>query len=47
MKRTKIIDDKKKALERLKELSKLIKKNNILYHKLDNPIITDNQFELY
>jgi len=42
MKRTKIIDDEKKALERLKELSKLIKKNNILYHKLDNPIITDN-----
>ena len=47
MKRTKIIDDKKKALERLKELAKLIKKNNILYHKLDKPIITDNQFDNY
>ena len=47
MKRTKIIDDEKKVLERLKELSKLIKKNNILYHKLDNPIITDNQFDNY
>ena len=47
MKRTKIIDDKKKALKRLKELAKLIKKNNILYHKLDKPIITDNQFDNY
>ena len=36
--------DKKDIIKRLKELSKLIKKHNIHYHKEDKPIITDKNF---
>ena len=47
MKKIKINNDEKKILKRLKKLSKLIKKNNNLYHKLDKPLITDKEFDTF
>ena len=35
----------KKILNRLKKLSKEIKKHNNLYHNLDSPIITDAEYD--
>ena len=47
MKNDNLIDIEKKALKRLEKLSKIIIKNNILYHKLDKPILSDKEFDLY
>ena len=39
------LSDENKILNRLKKLSKLIKKHNFHYHNKDKPIITDGEFD--
>ena len=39
------MDKEEKILKRLRELSDLIKKHNYNYHTLDNPKITDREFD--
>ena len=41
----KFLEKEEKALERLKKLSSLINKHNILYHQKDKPIISDGEFD--
>ena len=41
----KLSEKEEKALKRLKNLSSLINKHNILYHQKDKPIISDGEFD--
>ena len=40
------MDKEKKIIKRLNELADLIKIHNYNYHYLDNPKISDNEFDL-
>ena len=39
------MDNEEEIKKRLKELSNLIKKHNYNYHTLDNPKISDKEFD--
>ena len=39
-------EKKRKIIERLKKLSKLIQKHNYHYHTNDKPLITDREYDL-
>ena len=43
----KFSNEDSKIISRLKTLSKIIKKNNLLYHQEDKPEISDKDYDLY